>query len=339
MAKPKQTLTDTTLLSGYKDIFKSTVERTDFKKDDVNGETIVEIPLAELHPPEFHPFQVNHDSAMDRLVASIKEYGVREPGLVRPRLNGGYELISGNRRKLACELAEIPTLPVIIRELDDDSAAIAMVDSNLEQRDTILPSEMAWAYHVKMEALNHSGKKGDKHSHEILMEQTGKSKNTIFRLIRLTELVIALLDKVDTKKLALTPAAELSYLTKTEQTAVADAMDKYDVKPSLSQSQRLKKLSLAGELTLETMDEILSEEKKLPWEPKNGDEDIYTDTDKCKNENAALGQTVQVAQTQDHQDTGIIQFRDYFPAEYSVQQMRDVIVGLLKKWQPKGISA
>jgi ParB family chromosome partitioning protein len=273
------------------DIFKSTTSN-------INSESIVEIPLSELHPPEFHPFQVNNDEAMTRLSENIKRYGVREPGLARPRAEGGYELLCGNRRKRACEIAGITTMPVIVRELDDDSAIIAMVDSNLEQREKILPSEKAWAYRVKMEALNHNGVKSEMHSVDVLVEQTGESKNQIFRLIRLTELVNALLDKVDTKQLAFNPAVELSYLSQAEQTAVACAMEKYAVKPSLSQSQRLKKLKQSGELTVEMIDAILAESKKPTPESK-----------------------------------GTHPYRSYFPLNYTARQMDEVISKLLSKWK------
>jgi len=273
-------------------LFKSTVKKMD-------GESVVEIPLADLYPPEFHPFQVNDDESMTRLSENIKRYGVREPGIVRSRAGGGYELLCGNRRKRACEIVGIEEMPVIIRELDDDDATITMVDSNLEQREKLLYSEKAWAYKVKMEALNHNGVKGDMHSVDVLVEQTGESRNQIFRLIRLTELILALLDKVDTKQLAFNPAVELSYLSQTEQTAVASAMDKYDVKPSLSQAVRLKKMKQSGELTVDTIDKILSEAKKPPKsEPK-----------------------------------GSMRFRKYFPPDYSQKQMDDIIVGLLTKWK------
>ena len=238
---------------------------------------------------------------------NIKLYGVREPGLVRPRFDGngnpcGYELLCGNRRRRACELAGVPTLPVIIRELDDDSAAIAMVDSNLEQREKLLLSEKAWAYRVKLEALNHQGKQSEipgQLSVDILCEQTGESKNQIFRLVRLTELIITLLDKVDAKQIAFNPAVELSYLSQSEQTAVAEAMEHHDIKPSLSQAKRLKKLKQSGELTSEKIDMILSEAKKPPkGEP-----------------------------------TGSARFRQYFPPDYSQKQMDDIITSLLKDWK------
>jgi ParB family chromosome partitioning protein len=284
-------------LTGYSDIFSSTV---DTAVNDRHGERIVEIPLAELHPPEFHPFNVNDDEAMDRLTENIKQYGVREPGLARPRADGGYELLAGNRRKRACERAELQTMPVIIREMDDDDAAIAMVDSNLEQRESLLYSEKAWAYRVKMEALNHNGIKGDKHSYEVLMEQTGESKNQIFRLIRLTELIVGLLDMVDTKKIAFIPAVELSYLSQVEQTAVISAMESHGIKPSLSQAKRLKTLKQDGELTIGMIDEILSESKKP---------------------------------TDDNEDKEISRFRKYFPDEYTSEQMNIVIIDLLREWQ------
>jgi len=184
-------------LAGYNDIFNVGIS---------DGERVEEIALIELHAPEFHPFQVNNDEAMNRLVRSIKQYGVREPGLARPRTEGGYELLAGNRRKMACELAGMLTLPVVIRNLNDDEAAITMVDSNLQQREKLLYSEKAWAYRVKMEALNHNGIKSERHSCDIMVEQTGESKNQIFRFIRLTELIPALLDKVDANKLAFNPA-------------------------------------------------------------------------------------------------------------------------------------
>jgi len=268
-----------------------------------HGERILEIPLDDLYPPEYHPFQVNDDEAMDRLTKNIKRNGVREPGLARPRIDDtgtftGYELVVGNRRKRACQLAERLTMPVIIREMSDEDAVIAMVDSNLEQREKLLYSEKAWAYRVKLEALNHNGIKGDKLSVEILVEQTGESKNTIFRIVRLTELVIDLLDRVDHGKLSFTAAVELSYLSQSEQMAASAAMDNYDIKPSHSQAVKLKKMKQADELTLELIDEVLSEAKKEPREIKE-----------------------------------VSQFREYFPSGYTVSQMSEVIAGLLMEWQ------
>ena len=291
----KSILSGNSALVGFDALFTPTV-----KPPASDGESIVEITLEELYPPEFHPFHVKDDEAMEELSQSIKQYGFYEPGLARPRAEGGYELIAGNRRKRACEIAELPTMPVIIREMDDANAAIAMVDSNLKQRKTILFSEKAWAYKVKMEALNHSGVKGDKHSHEVLMEQTGDSKNQIFRLIRLTELVIGLLDMVDTKKIAFNPAVELSYLSQVEQTAVISAMENHGIKPSLSQAVQLKKLKMDGSLTVDMIDEILSEAKKPP---------------------------------QDEDDKEISRFRHYFPKDYTAEQIDEVISNLLELWQ------
>ena len=281
-------------LAGYDDIFKSSTAP-------MNCESIVEIPLSELYPPEFHPFQVNDDMSMTRLSENIERYGVREPGLARPREDGGYELLCGNRRKRACELIGKRTMPIIIREMDDDSAAIAMVDSNLEQREKLLFSEKAWAYRIKLEALNHSGVKGDMLSVEVLAEQTGESKNQIFRLVRLTELVLVLLDKVDTKLLAFNPAVELSYLSQVDQSAVAAAMEKYEIKPSLSQAVRLKKMKQAGTLTSDKIDRLLSETKKPP---------------KGESSNS-------------------MRFRKYFPPDYSQEQIDDVIIRLLKSWKAR----
>jgi len=268
-------------------------------KNSIKNESIVNLPLIELFPPEFHPFNVHDDEAMHRLVNSISQYGVREPGIVRPRADGGYELLCGNRRKRACEISGIPTMPVIIRDLDDASAAITMIDSNLQQRERILPSEKAWAYRLKMEALNHNGIKGEMHSVDILVEQTGESRNQIFRFIRLTELVNALLDKVDMKRLAFNPAVELSYLSVIEQAAVASVMEKYDVKPSLSQAQRLKQMKQAGTLTIDIIDRTLSE----------------------------------IKQTSKNEMMGALYFKKYFPNNYSLKQMESVIVELLTAWQ------
>ena len=281
-------------LARYDDIFKSGISP-------ISCEYIVELPLAELHPPEFHPFHVFDDAKMTRLTLNIKRNGVREPGLARPRIEGGYELLCGNRRKRACERAEFETMPVIIRDMDDDSAALAMVDSNLEHRETLLYSEKAWAYKIKMEALNHKGIKGDMLSVDVLVEQTGESKNQIFRLVRLTELIITLLDKVDAKQLAFNPAVELSYLTHVEQSAVASAMDKNGVKPSLSQAVRLKKINKSGKLNIDVIDRILAEEKKPPKDKLSGS----------------------------------LRFRKYFPPEYSQKQMDAVIIKLLSGWKSK----
>jgi len=206
-------------------------------------ERIVEMPLDSLNPPDFHPFNVVDNVSMCRLSQSILQYGVREPGIARPLAEGGYELLCGNRRKCACELAGIVSMPVIIRELDDANAALVMVDSNLDRRDKILYSEKAWTYKVMMDVLNHNGVRGERHSYEIMVERTGESKNQIFRVIRLTEFIVTLADMVDANQLAFTPAVEFSYLSIKEQTAVVSAMARLEAKPSLSQAQCMKKCS------------------------------------------------------------------------------------------------
>lgn len=241
---------------------------------------------------------------MTRLAASVAQYGVREPGITRPRAEGGYELLVGNRRKRACELSGQTTMPVVIREMDDDDAVIAMVDSNLETRERILPSEKAWAYRVKLEALNHRGVQSDtpgQLSVDVLVEQTGESKNQIFRLIRLTELIVTLADKVDAKLLAFNPAVELSYLSQKEQSLVAAAMEKLEVKPSLAQAQQLKKASQVGGLTAEGIDAMLTK--------RTGAERV-----------------------------NLISFKDYFPKTYTPRDMELVITQLLSEWSPREVS-
>jgi ParB family chromosome partitioning protein len=276
-------------LTGYGDIFNV----------GMGGDAITEIPLDELREPDNHPFKVSNDEAMAALVESVRQYGVREPGLARQSAEGGYELLCGNRRKMACRLAGLATMPVIIRDLSDDDAAIAMVDSNLQQREKLLFSEKAWAYRVKMEALNHKGVKSENHSCEEIKAQTGDSRNTIFRLIRLTELVEVLFDKVDSRELAFNTAVELTYLTYDEQHVVADAMAKHDVKPSLSQAVRFKKMKQAGTLTDEIIHEILSEPKE-----------------------AAVSESKIT-----------LHYRKFFPPEYSPKQIEAVIIELLRSWQ------
>jgi len=295
---PKPNTFGNLALKGSKEIFKSTVINTD-------GEHIVEISLSELHAPDCHPFRINDDEQMTQLVESVKRFGVREPGLARPHEDGGYELLCGNRRKHACVLAGIDKMPVIVREFDDDLAVIAMVDSNLQQRETILPSERAFAYKMKMDALNHNGVKADKHSCEIMAEQTGESVSRIFRFIRLTELVETLLDKVDSRQLAMTPAVELSHLSYDEQHIVASCMAKYEIKPSFSQAVKLHKMKKDGTLTETVIDEILSEEKGLAAPPKPKEE------------------------------KGFGRFKRFFPAEYTVVQMSEVITKLLTEWKDK----
>jgi len=296
-------------LTSVDDLFSTEESRVDEQR-----EKIVEIHLSELHPFKDHPFKVIDNEAMFDTAESIKQYGVLVPAIARPREDGGYELVSGHRRKRACELASLETMPVIIRNLDDDAATIIMVDSNL-QRENILPSERAFAYKLKLSAMkrqagrpakengsqvgnNLSGKK----SSELLAEQTGKSKNQIFRYIRLTELVPELLSMVDEKKIAFNPAVELSYLKSDEQLLLIDAMDTEQATPSLSQAQRLKKFSAEGNCTLEAMCAIMSEEKK-------GEPDKVTLTgDKIKK---------------------------YFPKNYTPQQMEATIIKLLEGWHKK----
>ena len=296
-------------LTSVDDLFSTEESRVDEQR-----EKIVEVPLSELHPFKDHPFKVIDNEAMFDTAESIKQYGVLVPAIARPREDGGYELVSGHRRKRACELASLETMPVIIRNLDDDAATIIMVDSNL-QRENILPSERAFAYKLKLSAMkrqagrpakengsqvgnNLSGKK----SSELLAEQTGESKNQIFRYIRLTELVPELLSMVDEKKIAFNPAVELSYLKSDEQLLLIDAMDTEQATPSLSQAQRLKKFSAEGNCTLEAMCAIMSEEKK-------GEPDKVTLTgDKIKK---------------------------YFPKNYTPQQMEATIIKLLEGWHKK----
>jgi len=293
---PKTKTSGNLALADYNDIFASTTTVVT-----INEGHIVEMPLSDMYPPEFHPFQVNDDLSMYRLSMNITKHGIREPGLVRPRYDGGYELLCGNRRKRACELAGISTMPVIVREMDDDDAVLVMVDSNLEQREKILPSERAWAFRVMMEALNHRGVKSESNSYEIMIERTGVKKSQLFRIIRLTELIVVLIDKVDANQLAFNPAVELSYLTQKQQTTVADVMAANEVKPSLSQAQRLKKLSQSGELTDAAIDMVLSEEKK-PSKTKQTDN---------------------------------IRYRSFFPQHYSTKQIDGIIIGLLKDWKAK----
>lgn len=255
-------------LKGYDDIFSTEETRTDEKLEKVQN-----IPLSELHPFKKHPFKVIDDESMLRTVESVAQYGVLAPAIARPREEGGYELISGHRRHHASELAGRETMPVIVRNLDDDAATILMVDSNL-QRETILPSERAFAYRMKKEAVERTLGRPNKNvgqvvpdyfgkrTTEIIGEGTGESYKQVQRYIRLTELIPELLSMVDEKKISFNPAVELSYLTKEEQQDFLEAMDMEQNTPSLSQAQRLKKLSQEGNCTLEAMAEIMAEVKK-----------------------------------------------------------------------------
>ena len=286
---------------------------TEESRADAQREKVQEIPLGELHPFRNHPFKVKDDAAMQDTVDSVREYGVLVPAIARPDPNGGYELIAGHRRHHASELAGKETMPVIVRDLDDDAATIIMVDSNL-QREELLPSERAFAYKMKLEAMKHQGERLDltsaqvgrklenRESREILAEQVGQSRNQISRFIRLTELIPTLLDMVDERKIALNPAVELSYLKKEEQILLLEAMDSEQATPSLSQAQRLKKFSQQKMLSLDVMRAVMSEEKK-------------TDLDRVTLKNETL--------------------RKYFPKSYTPKQMEDTIIKLLEGWYKK----
>lgn len=287
---------------------------TEESRADAQREKVQEIPLGELHPFRNHPFKVKDDAAMQDTVDSVREYGVLVPAIARPDPNGGYELIAGHRRHHASELAGKETMPVIIRDLDDDAATIIMVDSNL-QREELLPSERAFAYKMKLDAMkrqagrpmkenrdqvghNFSGKR----TVELIAENAPDSRNQIQRYIRLTELIPTLLDMVDERKIAFNPAVELSYLKKEEQTLLLEAMDSEQATPSLSQAQRLKKFSQQKMLSLDVMRAVMSEEKK-------------TDLDRVTLKNETL--------------------RKYFPKSYTPKQMEDTIIKLLEGWYKK----
>ncbi|AFV04027.1 ParB/RepB/Spo0J family partition protein [Dehalobacter sp. CF] len=293
-------------LTSVDDLFSTEESRVDEQR-----EKIAEIPLSELYPFKGHPFKVIDNEAMFDTAESIKQYGVLVPAIARPREDGGYELVSGHRRKRACELAGLETMPVIIRNLDDDAATIIMVDSNL-QRENILPSERAFAFKLKLEAIKRQGSRTDltssqlgtklNRADEIVAEQAGSSRNQVQRYIRLTELIPELLSMVDEKKIAFNPAVELSYLKSEEQLLLIDAMDTEQATPSLSQAQRLKKFSAEGNCTLEAMCAIMSEEKK--------------------------GEPDKVTLTGD-------KIRKYFPKNYTPQQMEATIIKLLEGWHKK----
>ena len=283
---------------------------TEESRADAQREKVQEIPLGELHPFKNHPFKVKDDAAMQDTVDSVREYGVLVPAIARPDPDGGYELIAGHRRHHASELAGKETMPVIIRDLDDDAATIIMVDSNL-QREELLPSERAFAYKMKLEAIRHQGKRQELTSSQVGMklqaldivgQQAGDSRNQVHRFIRLTELIPELLDMVDERKIAFNPAVELSYLKKEEQTLLLEAMDSEQATPSLSQAQRLKKFSQQKMLSLDVMRAVMSEEKK-------------TDLDRVTLKNETL--------------------RRYFPKSYTPKQMEDTIIKLLEGWYKK----
>ena len=265
------------------------------------------LKLTALHPFSLHPYKVRDDDAMMDMVESVKQYGVLSPAIARPLPDGGYELVSGHRRKRACELAGLETMPVIVRELDDDAAAILVVDSNL-QREDLLPSERAFAYKLKLEALRHQGERSDLTCRQLgdklkaadkVGEDVGESARQVQRYIRLTELIPPLLDMVDERRIAFNPAYELSFLTRDEQTMLLDAMDSEQATPSLSQAQRLKQFSQRGELDAAVMRAIMSEEKK------------------------------EVERVTLKGDT----LRKYFPASYTPKRMEETIIRLLEQWQ------
>ena len=268
----------------------------------------MELPLEQLHPFRDHPFKVLDDDAMRETVESVERFGVLVPAIARPDPEGGYELVAGHRRHRACELAGKETMPVIVRELDDDAATILMVDSNL-QRETILPSERAFAYKMKMEALRRTAGRPAKNNTRQLVgnfetadrigQAAGESGRQVQRYIRLTELIPPLLDLVDQRKIAFNPAYELSFLKPQEQLELLDAMDSEQATPSLSQAQRLKKFSQEGHLSLDVMRAIMSEEKK-------------SDLDKVTFSSEAL--------------------RKYFPKSYTPQRMQEKILQLLEQW-------
>ena len=292
-------------LSSYDDIFSTEESRQEEQREQVR-----QIPIGELFPFKNHPFKVLDDASMSDTVESVKQYGVLSPLIARPRPKGGYEIISGHRRQHAAELAGLETLPVIVRQMDDDAAIILMVDSNL-QREHILPSERAFAYKMKLDAMKNQGTRSDLtstqvvsklRSNEKLGAENNQSRETVRRFIRLTNLIPELLDMVDNKTVSFNPAVELSYLSPEQQQEVIRAMDDTQNFPSVSQAKRIKKLAQDGTFTTETVVAIMGEEKKSEL-----------DTVTIKN------------------DT----LRKYFPRSYTPKQMEDTIIKLLEQWQKK----
>lgn len=300
---PKSSVTAS--LSSYDDIFSTEESRQEEQREQVQ-----QIPIGELFPFKNHPFKVLDDDSMSDTVESVKQYGVLSPLIARPRPKGGYEIISGHRRQHAAELAGLETLPVIVRQMDDDAAIILMVDSNL-QREHILPSERAFAYKMKLDAMKNQGTRSDLtstqvvsklRSNEKLGAENNQSRETVRRFIRLTNLIPELLDMVDNKTVSFNPAVELSYLSPEQQQEVIRAMDDTQNFPSVSQAKRIKKLAQDGTFTTETVIAIMGEEKKSEL-----------DTVTIKN------------------DT----LRKYFPRSYTPKQMEDTIIKLLEQWQKK----
>ena len=295
-------------LKGADDIFSTEESRQEQQREQVQ-----QIPIGELFPFKSHPFKVLDDESMQRTVESVEQYGVLSPLIARPRPEGGYEIISGHRRQHAAQLAGLDALPVIVRQMDDDAAVLLMVDSNL-QRETILPSERAFAYKMKLEAMKHQagrptqdnysqvGNNFGTLSSEEMAEELGTSKNQIFRYIRLTNLVPELLDMVDEKKISFNPAVELSYLDTNQQRDCLEAMNDTQNAPSLSQAQRLKKLAQEGHFSYDVAFAVMGEEKK-------------DELDKVVIKNDTL--------------------RKYFPRSYTPKQMEDTIIKLLEQWQRK----
>lgn len=286
----------------------TTENRSGSAADAAAKEQRTEMPLSDLHPFEGHPFKVLDDELMEQTVESIKQIGVVSPLIVRPDPEGGFEILSGHRRLHAAQLAGLETVPVIVKEMDDDAAIIFMVDSNL-QRENILPSERAFSYKMKLEAMKHQGQRGDLTSDQVgqkswavnqLADDANESKTQVQRYIRLTNLIPEILDMVDEKKIAFNPAVELSYLKPPEQKEFLEAMDYAQASPSLSQAQRLKKLSQEGGCTLDAMCEVMNEIKK-------------DELDHVTIKNEVL--------------------RKYFPKSYTPKQMQDTIIRLLEKWQ------
>lgn len=286
----------------------TTENRSGSAADAAAKEKRTEMPLSDLHPFEGHPFKVLDDELMEQTVESIKQIGVVSPLIVRPDPEGGFEILSGHRRLHAAQLAGLETVPVIVKEMDDDAAIIFMVDSNL-QRENILPSERAFSYKMKLEAMKHQGQRGDLTSDQVgqkswavnqLADDANESKTQVQRFIRLTNLIPEILDMVDEKKIAFNPAVELSYLKPSEQKKFLEAMDYAQASPSLSQAQRLKKLSQEGGCTLDAMCEVMNEIKK-------------DELDHVTIKNEVL--------------------RKYFPKSYTPKQMQDTIIRLLEKWQ------
>lgn len=287
---------------------------TEKSRDNTSRQRVVELPLSELHPFRNHPFKVADDEKMQDTAQSIREHGVLVPAIVRPRKEGGYEIVAGHRRHFASQIAGLDTMPAIVRDLDDDAATIIMVDSNL-QRETLLPSERAWAYRMKLEAMHRKAGRpsrensgqldpnfDNRRSNVIVAEQAGESVKQLQRFIRLTELLPELLEMVDDKKIAFNPAVELSYLKKEEQRLLLDAMDSEQSTPSLSQAQRLKRFSQEGKLTEEVMVAIMSEEKK-------------SDIDKIVLSQDKIGK--------------------FFPKSYTPHDMEKVIMKLLENWHKR----